>query len=175
MQLRWLLAVPCILVQARRDTRQLNVDHPDTIDVNTCLSLFGQLPLATRLVLQSQGIVFEEVCLVGTVNLCTQDVSLNVTANGISQQIEYGDGTVSTAGAWVQLPEELLPGNICSNPELRVRNGVLALSGVRLCLDLRISCLPNPVNLACFELGDDVDSCSATDQCSCIQHPECGW
>lgn len=101
-----------------------------------------------------------------------------MTFGDITAQIAAGDGTNGTAGAWIDLPEALFPGALCNDPAVRLRSAVLAVGGIRACLDVKLSCLPLPtrsVSLPCVDIGDDTDSCEANEICGCIQHPECGW
>jgi hypothetical protein len=165
--------------------RALVSGHPDTASISRCFSPADELPFSSRLFLASQRVTLPTVCLDGDVNLCTQDVNMSASVGGGAPiQIVVGDGTAaptlgSGAVPWVTLPDNVFPGTPCDGSSLRLRDAVVAARGLYACLDLRISCLSqfgfDDVELPCIDLGDDTSRCAATDRCSCIEHPECGW
>ena len=155
--------------------RQVPITQDTFAFSDRCLSVTDALPPLFALTLSAQGITFPSMCLTGTANLCTADAIMNVTVGATQIPLELGDGTASNVGPWVELPD-LFPGNLCDEAEIRFRNAMFALGGLRACLDLKLSCLPTYIEVPCLEIGDGIEVCTEnTDVCQCIQHPECGW
>ena len=133
------------------------------------------LSFAARIALAAQGLSLPTVCFTGKANLCTNYIDLNVTIGATTARVASGDGTDASLGPWIELPEEIFPGDFCDEPQIRLREAVLATSGIKACLDLKLSCLPVDLAVPCLDVGDGTDSCEATEKCECVQHPECGW
>ena len=159
-------------------------DHPDTVNIDQCFTVYDLIsdPAVRAAVYLAAGAAApqQSVCLRGWANLCTQDVNLTATVSGGEPvALAFGDGThlqtLTNDTGFITLPDELFPGSVCDESQVRLRDTIIAAGGLRGCLDLHLSCWPDAIYLPCLDLGDDTDACTATDRCSCTQHPECGW
>ena len=162
--------------------RKLIANHPDTEVVDRCFrvsDLTQGLDLTTRLLLVPFNAV-GQMCFEGYYNLCTQDADLNVTIGNLAPvPIAVGDGTAAATlsnSPWIDLPDNLIPGTVCDNTQIRLRDAIVAARGLVACVDMHIPCLGSlTISLPCLDIGDDTDDCSANEKCGCLMHPECGW
>ena len=121
-----------------------------------------------------------QMCFEGYYNLCTQDADLSVTIGNLAPvPIAVGGGTAAATlsnSPWIDLPDNLIPGTVCDNTQIRLRDAIVAARGLVACVDMHIPCLGSlTISLPCLDIGDDTDDCSANEKCGCLMHPECGW
>ena len=169
-------------ISTRVRGRKLIANHPDTEVVDRCFrvsDLTQGLDLTTRLLLVPFNAV-GQMCFEGYYNLCTQDADLNVTIGNLAPvPIAVGDGTAAATlsnSPWIDLPDNLIPGTVCDNTQIRLRDAIVAARGLVACVDMHIPCLGSlTISLPCLDIGDDTDDCSANEKCGCLMHPECGW
>ena len=162
--------------------------HPDTRTFSNCTSVGDAIPGSGLIAGLFPDLSLPRVCVNGSVNVCTQDVSVDVTADdGEPIRVEAGDG--ETTKGTVTCLDNLLPAalvDLCDAPCLSIHSVTAAAGGVGACVDMQLECpglalipafqKPLELSLDCFEIGESGPSClSATTECACVNSDGCGW
>ena len=145
-------------------------DHVDTRDILDCRefpSFLVDLP---------------DICVEGTANLCTMDISLvvNVTtsAGTVSLPLELGDGTEAKTSVPTCLTNLGVDKFGCSHPCFHIKDIALADGGFAGCIEFSMDCVlfgSIELELTCIEFGEGPSTCDFAERCECLAREECGW
>ena len=149
--------------------RAQTTSHPDTVVVDNCVELPGG--------------VLPDLCVNGTANACTRNVSVDVAVTvgsyNVTLPLRLSDGG-SVRQTEPTCLEGLLPDWVpCGDPCFRIEEFASDVEGLKGCIEFHIDCtgfLPDiDGEIACIDFGEGTSTCEFDDLCECVQTTGCGW